>query len=477
MKSYLTPIALAMMVAGLSACGGGSSNSTTPTPEPISYKVNFKTPADMAGKVCADANQNLKCDNGEVSADINAGAAAIASPSVGILNSQYVLVSDDKMQLAAPAAVADDKTVTISPATTLVVANMLQGDSKDQAVDKVVASLNNGLAVTLSKDTLLTESHNELVDFNKRYFEFWQAAYPKMADTSGLLAGVSIQLDQVVSAAKDNKLMTELDNIVANANIWHRGFPMTDTGITLYTDDANYDLAEAHVEFPGQDAAYGLDQSQNDNKDGAAGFRYQKLDADGNDLAADASAWQCVKDLETGLIWEVKADPALDTDSNVAAQSGAALFVNIDQDRDFAQGEIDEASCSDAQGACSVQAYVKYLNSANDGKGLCGSTNWQTPDFDQLYSLVHMGSTHKNSDDELLSVDVNYFPHMQANDYWTSSRSVEAYNYDTETKYLWTIGFNDSYIGATTSYDYCVTNDDCDYPNALPVRLVTVGEK
>lgn len=475
MKTYLTPIALAITVAGLSACGGGNSNSPTPTPEPISYKVSFKTPAGMTGKVCADVNQNLACDTGEISADINAGAATITSASVGILNSQYVLVSDKKMQLAAPAAVADDKTVTISPATTLVVAKMLQGDKKDQAVDSVITSLNKGLSITLKKDTLLTESHNELVDFNKRYLEFWQAAYAKMADTSGLLAGVSIQLDQVVSAAKDNKLMAALDNIVANANIWHRGFPMTDTGVTLYTDDTKYDLTTADANFPGQDAAYGLDQSQNDNKDGAAGFRYQKLDADGKNLAADASAWQCVKDLETGLIWEVKADPALDTDGKVNPQSGASTFVHIPTQRDYFPSEVAEASCGDDKGVCSVQAYVKHLNSANEGKGLCGSTNWQAPDFDQLYSLVHMGSTHKNADDELLSVDVNYFPHMQANDYWTNSRSVESYNYDTDTINYWTIGFNSSYIGATTSYNIC-TEADCSV-SAFPVRLVTVGEK
>ncbi len=36
--------------------------------------------------------------------------------------------------------------------------------------------------------------------------------------------------------------------------------------------------------------------------------RYLKLDAGGNELPANATNWSCVKDKDTGLIWEAKSD-------------------------------------------------------------------------------------------------------------------------------------------------------------------------
>lgn len=50
----------------------------------------------------------------------------------------------------------------------------------------------------------------------------------------------------------------------------------------------------------------GLSVNNNDDSDGHAGFSFTKLDANGNELLANATDWSCVKDNVTGLIWEVK---------------------------------------------------------------------------------------------------------------------------------------------------------------------------
>ena len=41
----------------------------------------------------------------------------------------------------------------------------------------------------------------------------------------------------------------------------------------------------------------------------ATDSRYQKIDNQGQTLAAWAGPWSCVLDHKTGLIWEVKAPP------------------------------------------------------------------------------------------------------------------------------------------------------------------------
>ncbi len=470
MKSNLTPLVLAFAAAGLSACGGGSSSDAVVTTKAITYSVNFTLAERDSGLLCADENQNLACDAAETQVEITANTATLTSEDVAILNSQYILTKDNKLQLSAPAAVADGATIVMSEATTLVVANMLGGQAQEQAVESVVETLNKVFSLSIDATTLLTEEQSDLASFNTEFVKLWNEAQSQTSNIAALLSGFSAQLTDIATAITDETHMAKVEEFVDNALHWDRGYPMTDTGVTLFATNDSFDGETAIAEFSGQDADYGLDVNQNDNTDGAAGFRYQKLDASGEVLAADAQEWQCVQDLETGFIWEVKqmGDGPRHKDS---------LFVHQpDSTRDIYDAEIEEASCENADGVCSVQDYEIHLNELNDGAGLCGSTAWKVPSFNQLYSLVHFGSIVVNENDERLGIDTTYFPATYAGDFWTSSASVENYASLYYDPHMWTIGFNDSYIGATYSYDFCIVEEDC-YASALPVRLVTVGEK
>lgn len=96
-------------------------------------------------------------------------------------------------------------------------------------------------------------------------------------------------------------------------------------------------------------------------------FQFSKLDNNGNEVSSAASDWSCVKDSQTGLVWEVK-------------NSG-------NQNQRYSYAEIN--------------AYIAELNRANT----CGVTNWQLPTTDQLETLVDYSRLAP-------AIDVNYFPHV-----------------------------------------------------------------
>ena len=468
MKSKLSYIMLALTTAGLTACGG--SNNSEPEPEVISYTVNASLPANATGLICADANQNLACDNGEIQTAVANASVALTSQNVALLNSQIVWQQDDKAQMVAPAAIADNANIVLSPATSLVVGQMLLGETKENAIAKVTSSLNDSLSLQLDSSTLLTAEQTELADFTEKYQSLWLSALDQSTNPATLLSGFSLQLDNIAKAISNNQHMSQMGYFIDNSMLWSGAYPMTDTGLLTFATNDSFDSTSTIAEFPGQDADYGLDVSQNDNTDGAAGFRYVKLDADGQELAADATSWQCVKDSETNLIWEVKS-------TEQGARNSAYLFAyHLNRDITLSADEVAEASCDDDQGICTVKQYQEHINGLNEGKGLCGSTNWAVPSFNELYSLVHFGSSHNNDDDERIGIDIDYFPATFAGDYWTSSQSSEGMSYLYDAVQAWTLGFNDSYIGATTSYDVCTGTEEYCYPTALPVRLVTTGE-
>ncbi|NRA84199.1 MAG: DUF1566 domain-containing protein [Gammaproteobacteria bacterium] len=471
MKRKLSPLYLALVCAGLTACGS-SDKSTAPTPEPVKvYHVNFVADVSIDGVVCADTNQNLVCDAGETRADMTAGVAKLSSEDVAVLNSYYVMRSSlttsvkPMMHYLASAAVADNSEVVLNPVSTMVSGLMLNGMPQDQALVLIAGSLNKQFKLDLPTDVSLLQQQDQLSQFNPKFDTMWQAITSYAMQSPALLAALSQHIASWVGMT-DDEMNYFAKKIVSYSSQLHADYPMTDTGIISFADGGSFAADSQDPQFAGQDANYGLDKTNNDNSDGVAGFSYQKLNAKGEQLAGDAPEWSCVEDLNTGLIWEHK------TATGEGVQDKDYLLVYINDQRIPTQDEIDEASCDDANGVCTTAQYQSHLNALEDDQGLCGIKNWQLPSFDQLYSLMNFGSTDTGSDGVEMAVDIKYFPHTADNDYWTGTPSVENYASMDQSAYLWTLGFNRWYMGATTSYSYCITTDDCDYPSSLPVRLV-----
>ncbi|MNC15583.1 hypothetical protein D3C75_634070 [compost metagenome] len=225
---------------------------------------------------------------------------------------------------------------------------------------------------------------------------------------------------------------------------------MTASGVTTYTDGVDYLLTQEPADHPGQEASLGQ-----------APLRYRKLDGKGQPLADNADEWECVEDLNTGLIWEKKLD---DADSPRDLHKVFAWeFGNYHP----SQAELDYA-CPQGEAICSTEQYRQWLNAQR----LCGIGHWRLPTAQELGSLQHYGSLARQ-DGQLVSLDVRYFPDVGPSSgdfdgsYWTQtltpSRRLESVPIAV---------ISPQFLGedAGTDYPYGVQNEN--EINAIQLRLV-----
>jgi hypothetical protein len=188
--------------------------------------------------------------------------------------------------------------------------------------------------------------------------------------------------------------------------------PNSDVACTLLTDADNDPVP------PGQDATSGRDVTHNDDSDGVAGFSFTKISSTGMALPADATAWSCVKDNVTGLIWEVKTD-----DNGLHDKDWTYTWYNTDNTRNGGQAGVQDGGiCKGSQ--CDTQSYVQAVNTA----GWCGAKSWRMPEVNELQSIAD----HSRHDP---AIDTNYFPNTVPWVYWSGTSYANA-------SYAWFVGFN-----------------------------------
>ena len=218
---------------------------------------------------------------------------------------------------------------------------------------------------------------------------------------------------------------------------------LNDTGITWGGDYPSGNNADCTgEEISAQDCSHGRDAQATAGtlaKIGAgdAGFDFTKLDANGNALDASATAWSCVKDNHTGLVWEVKT-----TDGGIHDKGKKYRWGGLTaQGRDHLNKEGEYYD---------VWAWNTLVEDSNND-GFCGfTTGWRVPNRHELRSIVHLGGTN-------LTIDTAYFPNT-ALKVWSSSPYV------SNSKVAWYVSFD----YGKTDYLYRMYN--------LQVRLVRSGE-
>ncbi len=210
---------------------------------------------------------------------------------------------------------------------------------------------------------------------------------------------------------------------------------LNDTGITWGANYPSGNNAGCTGETIGeQDCSHGRDTlaaSGNLTKvgGGMAGFDFTKLDANGNPLANQnqdypTQPWHCVKDNQTGLIWEVKTPDTMDT--NLHSMNNSFNWYNTNSATNGGSvGFADDggAICTGYDAAnpdsyCNTQAFVARVNASNSGTGLCGATDWRLPNLNELQSIVHFGKMNP-------AIDDGYFPNSRSSGYWSSSPSAD----------------------------------------------------
>ena len=225
--------------------------------------------------------------------------------------------------------------------------------------------------------------------------------------------------------------------------VQEQGRPLSDTGITTCGNATRNNLPCNIASFPGQDGDHGRDANANDgNNNGTASFSFTKLDANGTALSDQTASytstpWRCVRDENSGLIWEVKTTNGL----NAAQHIYSWYYTDINSMRAENQG-----NCVDNNN-CDTEKYIAAVNTTR----LCGLRNWRLPTQKELLSLVNYGSS------QAPLLDANFFPNSeQAQIYW-SSQYLQTFNHSRFTNFA---------TGGT---------GDADTSTALSVRAVSAG--
>ena len=224
---------------------------------------------------------------------------------------------------------------------------------------------------------------------------------------------------------------------------------LNDTGMRLFGDGGTLTDTQAG---PMQDANYGRDLSEPENADGRLGFKFSKLDGNGNTLSLSAPSWRCVRDNTTGLIWETKkedvnllnlgeseglesAEPSIEIENYRAANYGYTWYSSEVNNTGGSSGSpndrIRDIPHIDSEGYCAykeeperrhplfcnTETYIKEVN----WYGLCGSKQWRLPAIEEMRSLVDYQLV------ELVGngLDPRFFPRNKIETYYSSTPSAE----------------------------------------------------
>ncbi len=236
---------------------------------------------------------------------------------------------------------------------------------------------------------------------------------------------------------------------------------LNDTGIDTWFDGESFASTSANSEYPGQDAEYGRDSTNQPSFDGPVAFSFTKLDDSGNSLPSNAQQFSCVQDNRTGLVWEVKnSQQELPTSSgktlkeeidtsvkegsykyhsahaNWRASNYSYYWLNADSATNggsegssgenftstsypissvCAFPERDASNYMASMKSCNTSLYQEAMNTL----AVCGFKNWRLPRTSEIASLHNYSVSTPSADSEV------YFPNSQSGDYLTSDPSAD----------------------------------------------------
>ncbi len=235
--------------------------------------------------------------------------------------------------------------------------------------------------------------------------------------------------------------------------------PLNDSGITkpnavlVTVDDLPPDLTTEEIQSQsdllvaelqkqmdyaiGRDAAY-LADTLTKVGGGRAGFDFTRLDSEGKEVTVTLAegqsiadidlTWDCVRDNNTGLVWEVK------TRGNLGLRAAGRSFYWYDPNYETnggVSGKKGEFTCDENElTTCNTSYYVADINA----RKLCGLTGWRVPTLDELRSIIDY-NTGGQSDSAAYDTDYFAGDTIGVYYYWTST------TYAPEPSRAWAIRF------------------------------------
>ncbi len=419
MNTKLTFLSVALMLAGCGGSDGSSGSSNTVPTYKLSGNITTSNVPAQA-KVCIDMNQNYRCDSTETSTTANNGAFTITSTKRNIFEFPILAEIDTGLPSATTKKNLSRASSTniavlstpnrrlesgniINGITTLILGAMDNGLTFNQAVSQIENELKVA-NISISGPLLENLSANELAVLESNVVKLSQAAGEQ--NRPNVLASAALSLADYKALTKENPSDAEFALAISELSRFKFELqPMNDTGLVKFFSDASNteNQVESPDDYPGQDAAYGLDSTDKQTISGN-GFKFVKLDGNGNELADDAPEWSCVSDRRTGLIWEVKSDD----DSSI--QDMDRLFALEIKDRVSPNnGDVLTATCQTAgDSICTTQQYVDAINTQK----YCGISSWRLPTGHELYDIIDFGEEQKLTSGYVAGLTLKYFPHQ-----------------------------------------------------------------
>ncbi|GAA0856706.1 DUF1566 domain-containing protein [Aliiglaciecola litoralis] len=220
---------------------------------------------------------------------------------------------------------------------------------------------------------------------------------------------------------------------------------VNDTGVMLQAS-LTENGTQHQADFPGQDGQRGRDIVNENNQlekagRGEQGFDFTRLDAFGDEQDDEQTNWSCVRDNNTGLVWEVKT-----TDTGLHSQQHRYSWLQATNTGGF-PGVTGSAGVTCANSQCDTLSFVEAVNE----EGLCNFFDWRLPTHNELLSLVHFGNVTGTK------IDLDYFPNtndLQTSPlwYWTSLPSADGVS-GGGARTAWAIDFetgNDNFLNKAT---------------------------
>lgn len=178
--------------------------------------------------------------------------------------------------------------------------------------------------------------------------------------------------------------------------------------------------------FPRQDAVLGRDSfviKEGKTGAGLAAFDFTKLDEEGFPILDNsASEFSCVKDNNTGLIWEVKQTNTGALPPNTQLRDTRNTYTWFLTNYPNGMRGVDTSTCA-SNTYCDAQQYINEVNNDN----YCGGRNWRLPTFTELMGVFNYGEVAGSN----YVLDPVYFPNTANSTwtgtvyYWTSQLSIE----------------------------------------------------
>lgn len=139
--------------------------------------------------------------------------------------------------------------------------------------------------------------------------------------------------------------------------------------------------------------------------------------------ATDNAGQSCLRDTQTGLVWELKSNQ-----EGLHDWRNTYSWFNPTQ----AHHELDYRGTADAGSCTGSQCDTWNLVATVNDEKYCGFDDWRMPSKDEIFSISDLSKAKSPP-----TIDVKYFPHAQAAEYWTAND----YSFQPDSAWVWHFQF------------------------------------